>query len=78
MGVRLQELQDCEFLSAFQRPNAKQLRESKHQTNAVLFYLQLPVRNAATVSESPRMKTFSVYRWVSGLFQIFLLYQYYS
>ena len=50
----------------------------KHQTNAVLFYLQLPVRNAATVSESPRMKTFSVYRWVSGLFQIFLLYQYYS
>ena len=27
--LRLQELQDCEFLSAFQRPNAKQLRESK-------------------------------------------------
>ena len=27
--LRLQELQDWEFLSAFQRPNAKQLRESK-------------------------------------------------
>ena len=51
--------------------------EVKRQTNAV-FILQLPVRNAATVSENPRMKTFSVYRWVSGLFQISLLYQYYS
>ena len=27
--LRLQELQDCKFLSAFQRPNVKQLRESK-------------------------------------------------
>jgi len=49
----------------------------KYQTSAV-FILQLPIRNAATVSESPRMKTFSIYRWVSGLFQISLLYQYYS
>lgn len=29
LELRLQELQDWEFLSAFQRPNAKQLRESK-------------------------------------------------
>lgn len=27
--LKLQELQDWEFLSAFQRPNAKQLRKSK-------------------------------------------------
>ena len=51
--------------------------EVKRQTNAV-FILQLPVRNAATVSENPCMKTFSVYRWVSGVFQISLLYQDYS
>ena len=29
LELRLQELQDWEFLSAFQRLNAKQLRESK-------------------------------------------------
>lgn len=29
LELRLQELQDWEFLSALQRPNAKQLRESK-------------------------------------------------
>ena len=30
-------------------------------------FVQVPIRNAASASESPRMKTFSVYRWVSLL-----------
>ncbi|KAM7447342.1 hypothetical protein ABFA07_004362 [Porites harrisoni] len=33
------------------------------QLRPVVALSKLPVRNAATVSESPRMKTFSVYRW---------------
>ena len=35
--------------------------------NCVECILQIPVRNTASVSDNPRMKTFSVYRWVSGL-----------
>ena len=32
---------------------------------------QIPIRNTATVSENPRMKTFSIYRWVSEWFVMF-------